>query len=139
MDSPLPRPAKKHVEHVRIRYGDTDQMGVVYYANYLRFFEIARAEWLRAYGVVYKEIEAAGALFPVTEAFVKYRQPARYDDLLAIECWPEKVQAASLRFAYVVRRDGMVLAEGHTGHACVDSGGRPRRFPPRVRAVLVEE
>src|SRR5437868_13289540 len=99
-----PAHAKTHVEAIRVRYGDTDQMGVVYYANYLRFFEVARAEWLRAYGLVYKQIEAAGALFPVIEAHVRYRSPARYDDLVAIACWPARVGAASLRFEYVVRR-----------------------------------
>ena len=125
------------MEVVRVRYGDTDQMGVVYYANYLRWFEVARAEWLRAHGLAYREIEASGALFPVTEAHVRYRQPARYDDDVAIECWPSAVRAASLRFEYRVRRGDELLAEGFTGHACIDAAGRPRRFPAAVRALLV--
>ena len=128
-----------HVERIRVRYGDTDQMGFVYYANYLRWFEVARAEWLRAHGLAYREIEASGAMFPVTEAHVRYRQPARYDDQVSLECWPTAVRAASLRFDYLVRRDGDLLAEGFTGHACVDGSGRPRRFPPAVRALLVGE
>jgi len=134
-------PPRVHEEPIRVRYGDTDQMGVVYYANYLRFFEIARGEWLRAAGLPYKEIEAEGALFPVIEARVRYRLPARYDDEIVVACHPSKVGAASLRFDYVVRRgrpDGVdILAEGHTDHACIDGRGRPRRMPPKVRALLV--
>ena len=135
-----------HVEPMRVRYGDTDQMGVVYYANYLRYFEVARAEWLRAGGLPYRVIEEEGALFPVVEAHVRYRSPARYDDDLAIACWPSRLGAASLRFDYVVRRvdpDGgapdRVLAEGYTEHACIDRSGKPTRFPPRVQKVLVGE
>ena len=125
------------MEKIRVRYGDTDQMGVVYYANYLRWFEVARAEWLRAHGLAYREIEASGALFPVTEAHVRYRQSARYDDEVSLECWPAAVRAASLRFEYRVLRGEELLADGFTGHACVDGSGKLRRFPPAVRALLV--
>jgi acyl-CoA thioester hydrolase len=128
-----------HRETIRVRYGDTDQMGVVYYANYLRWFEIARAEWLRAGGLAYKAIEEGGALFPVIEAHVRYRRPARYDDELTVECHPTKMGPATLRFEYVIRRGGeepLLLAEGWTDHACVDATGRPRRLPPHVRALL---
>lgn len=121
-----------------MRYGDTDQMGVVYYANYLRYFEVARGEWLRARGVVYKDLESEGALLPVVDAHVRYRAPARYDDLLHLACWPAHVGGASATFAYEVRRDGIVLAEGSTVHACVDPQGRVRRFPDRLRALLAD-
>ena len=126
-----------HTVTLRVTYGDTDQMGVVYYANYLRWFEAARGAWLRAHQLPYAEIEAMGALFPVTEAHVNYRQPARYDEEVAITCWPTQVRAASLRFEYHVRRGEALLAEGFTAHACIDRSGRPRRFPEGVRERLV--
>ena len=95
-------------------------MGVVYYANYLRYYEAARVEWLRAHDIPYKQIEEDGALFPVIEAHTRYRQPARFDDLLDIHCTLTKVGSASLRFEYVVRRDDTVLA----GFAAQDPGAR---------------
>ena len=130
-------PRLVHVENIRVRYGDTDQMGVVYYANYLRWFEVARAEWLRAHGITYREIEAMGVKFPVTEAHIHYRSSARYDDLVQLECWPSHVRGVSLRFEYRILRDGELLADGYSGHACLDDGGRLRRFPPEVRAMFV--
>src|SRR5438105_3963445 len=105
---------RRHRETVRVRYADTDQMGVVYYANYLRYFEVARAEWLREGGLPYRAVEEEGAMLPVIEAHVRYLAPARYDDLLAIDCGPSEVRHASARFAYEVRRDGRLLAEGWT-------------------------
>ena len=114
----------------RVLYGDTDQMGVVYYANYLRFFEGARNEWIRAHGITYAEIEAAGLLLPAIEAHLVYRRPARYDDLIEIDT---KVSATRvrLRFQYQVRRQGdpEILIEGFTTHAGVSKSGRPTRFP----------
>ena len=129
--------APRHTTRVRVCYGDTDQMGVVYYANYLRWFEAARSDWLRARGLPYSAIEAQGALFPVSEAHVVYRQPARYEDEVAVACWPSQVRAASLRFEYEVRRGDVLLADGYTAHACVDRNGRPRRFPAGVRERLL--
>lgn len=127
-----------HTAHVRVIYGDTDQMGVVYYANYLRYFEAARAEWLRAQGYDYRSFEKGGHFLPVIEAHVRYRAPARYDDLLAIDIHPIEPRAASVRFEYTLRRDGEseALAEGYTVHACVGREGRPCRFPPEILALL---
>jgi acyl-CoA thioester hydrolase len=137
-DAPPPLPHfGVHTTTVRVRYGDTDQMQVVYYANYLRFFEAARIEWLRAHGLPYKEIEAAGALFPVIEAHLRYRLPARFDDELGIECWPSHVRSASLRFQYRVVRGDELLCDGFTAHACIDTSGRPRRFPDSIRARIL--
>jgi acyl-CoA thioester hydrolase len=113
-------------------------MGVVYYANYLRLFEIGRAEWLRAQGRSYRDIEAAGVMLPVVEAHASYRLPARYDDLLAIEAAPDDLRAASVRFTYTIRRidDGALLADGWTRHACMNREGRAFRWPPDVAALL---
>ena len=127
-----------HVEKLRVRYADTDQMGVVYYANYLRYFEAARTEYLRAKKFSYRDLEADGSLIPVIEAHVRYRLPARFDDELEIETWLSKVGSASVRFEYLVRRGADLLAEGWSVHACIGRDGKAKRFPETLRAVLVE-
>ncbi len=115
---------------IRVIYGDTDQMGVVYYANYLRFFEAARNEFIRAKGLRYRDFEAEhGLLLPVVEAAVHYRQPARYDDLVTVEISLTEARRASARFGYRVLRGEELLATGHTVHACVDLDGRVQRMP----------
>jgi acyl-CoA thioester hydrolase len=116
---------------LRVIYGDTDQMGVAYYANYLRWFEAGRNEYIRARGLTYREVEERFRLMlPVVEAQVSYRAPARYDDLIAIETSVAEVKRASARFAYRIVRGDDVLATGHTVHACVDLEGRVKRMPP---------
>jgi acyl-CoA thioester hydrolase len=120
---------------IRVIYGDTDQMGFVYYANYLRFFESGRNEYLRAKGVPYREVEAdLGIRLPVVEAALQYKLPARYDDLLVVETVLAQVRRASARFEYVVRRGEERLVTGHTVHACIDASGSIQRMP----AVLLE-
>jgi acyl-CoA thioester hydrolase len=122
---------------IRVIYGDTDQMGVVYYANYLRFFEAARNEFIRAKGLRYRDFEREfGLMLPVVDASVKYKQPARYDDLLTVEIALAEVRRASARFEYRVVRDGVLLATGHTVHACVDLEGRVQRMPKDLLARL---
>jgi acyl-CoA thioester hydrolase len=131
----------------RVIYGDTDQMGVVYYATYLRFFEGARNEWIRALGITYRDIEQAGIMLPVYEAAVQYLKPAKYDDLLEIHIVSTHTRV-KIRFEYKVHRvaggagfagDGRspkgevsgddVLALGHTVHVCIGKEGRPTRAP----------
>jgi acyl-CoA thioester hydrolase len=115
---------------VRVIYGDTDQMGVVYYANYLRYFEAARNEYLRARGVPYRELEGElGIALPVVEAHVEYKQPARYDDLLVVETVLAKLGRASVRLEYRVLRGEALLAVGHTVHACLDRAGKITKLP----------
>ncbi|HET7753535.1 MAG TPA: thioesterase family protein [Anaeromyxobacteraceae bacterium] len=115
---------------IRVIYGDTDQMGVVYYANYLRYFEAARNEFIRAKGMRYRDFEAEYALrLPVVEAQVSYKQPARYDDLITVEITLAEARRASARFDYRILREDAVLATGHTLHACVDLDGRVQRMP----------
>ena len=124
---------------IRVIYGDTDQMGVVYYGNYLRFFEAARNEWLRARGVRWRDIEAEHAIYlPVAEAKVNYKRPARYDDAIAVETRLGELGLVSLRFDYRVMRDQEVLALGHTIHACVSRDGDIREFPQALLARLRE-
>jgi acyl-CoA thioester hydrolase len=115
---------------IRVIYADTDQMGVVYYANYLRFFEAGRNEYLRDKGFPYRRVEAELSVqLPVVEAQVHYRQPARYDDLLVIETAITKLGRASARFEYRVMRGEELIATGHTVHACIDRQGRVQRLP----------
>ncbi len=120
----------------RVIYGDTDGMGVVYYGNYMRFFEIARNELVRARGGLYRELEAEGFFLPVTDVEARYRQPARYDDVLHLAVRTEELGVARVRFAYRITRatDGALLVTGATTHACVArETGRPVRLPEAVR------
>lgn len=123
----------------RVLYGDTDQMGVVYYANYLRFAELGRNEFIRARGMPYREIEQKFRIhLPVVEAQLKYAQPARYDDLLRIETEVTDVKRVSLKFVYRIVRaaDEALLVSGHTVHACITFEGKPTRLPEEVVALL---
>ena len=118
---------------IRVIYGDTDQMGVVYYGNYLRYFEAARNEFIRAKGLRYRDFEAQYALrLPVIEAQVSYKQPARYDDLIAVEITLAEARRASARFDYRILRDDVLLVTGYTMHACVDLAGKVQRMPAEL-------
>jgi acyl-CoA thioester hydrolase len=118
---------------VRVIYGDTDQMGVVYYANYLRYFEAARNEFIRAKGLRYRDFEASyGLRLPVAEAGVTYRSPARYDDVITVEIALAEARRASARFGYRILRGDELLATGFTVHACIDLEGRVQRMPKEL-------
>lgn len=118
-------PRKTHRFTLRVRYADVDAMGYAYYAHYLRWFEIGRTEFLRDLGTTYREVEEGGVLFPVTEAYVKYLSPVRYDELIEIRTRVAFVKRASLKLEYEVAdaETGTVHARGHTVHAAVDAGG----------------
>lgn len=121
----------KNVTSYRVIYGDTDQMGVVYYANYLRWFEKGRAEWLRQIGLPYSEIERQGFHFPVAEVSCHYSHPARYDEIVKIETELAELGRATLTFNYRITRetDDVLLATGSTKHACIDHAGHVARIP----------
>ncbi len=123
---------------LRVIYGDTDQMGVVYYANYFRFFEFARSEYFRARGGSYVDVEKGGHRLPVFEASCSYKAPARYDDLLIIKVKITELRRASLVFEYDIRKEGApaILVTGSTSHACINFDGRPTAFPEDVIALL---
>lgn len=123
---------------VRVRYAETDRMGVVYYANYLVWFEVGRTEWLRTTGWSYREMEKDGISLPVIEVQCEYLQPARYDDEIEIRTRAAILTPVRIRFDYEVVRvgDETVTASGHTVHAALDTNGRPCRLPPRVREML---
>jgi acyl-CoA thioester hydrolase len=118
----------------------TDQMGVVYYANYFVWFEVGRTDLLRRAGWSYRELEGEGFSLPVVEAHCEYRQPARYDDAVEIRTSGRLLSPVRVRFDYeVVRSDGeAVLASGHTVHASLDTSLRPRRLPDRLLRLLEE-
>jgi acyl-CoA thioester hydrolase len=123
---------------VRVRYAETDKMGVVYYANYLVWFEVGRTDWLRETGWSYREMEVDGLALPVIEAHCEYRQSAKYDDEIEVRTRASKASAVRIQFDYeVVRRaDGVVIATGHTVHATIDRQGRPVRLPDRVKDLF---
>lgn len=130
----------KIVTSDRVIYGDTDQMGVVYYANYLRWFEKGRSEFLRQIGLPYKTIEEQGFHFPVTEVSCRYFRSARYDDVITIATQLSSVGRATLNFDYTISREGdsASLALGSTKHACVDADGRIKRIPSTVVQLLAK-
>ncbi len=135
-----PAKAAQHqsVTTVRVRYAETDRMGVVYYANYLVWFEVARAELLRSLGWTYREMEESGVFLPVIEAHCEYRRSARYDDEVEIQTTGLVVSPVRMNFEYQVSVKGKpgVVAVGHTTHAATGPDGRPCRLPARVREVF---
>lgn len=126
---PVPAP-------IRVTYGDTDAMGQAYYGNYLRWFEIGRAEWFRAGGMTYREVERGGLFLPVLEAHCAYRKPAFYDDLLTIATTFKFSGPARLRFDYEILRQEEILAVGYTVHACVSRERKVLKPPDYLKAVL---
>src|SRR5687768_6188494 len=124
--------------NLRVRYSETDKMGVVYHANYFMWFEIGRCELLRTVGRSYKEMEAAGIGLPVIEAHCKYKTPARYDDELQVVTRGRLLSRARVEFSYEILRpsDGAVNAVGTTMHAAINADGRPCRLPDYILDLL---
>jgi len=129
---------QKNLAFYRVIYGDTDQMGVVYYANYLRWFEMGRTELLREIGLPYTSVEEKGLRFPVIEVSCRYHRPARYDDSITIETSLTDMSRATPTFSYRLARkeDGVLIASGWTKHACVDQDGEVTKISPDVEAAL---
>ncbi len=126
------------VASLRVRYAETDQMGVVYYAHYFVWFEVARAEVLRALGGTYRAMEDAGVFLPVIEAECHYRRPARYDDEVEVRATGRLVSPVRVEFQYevFVKGESEPRASGRTVHAATDRAGRPCRLPDRVREAF---
>ena len=124
------------VSQVRVRYAETDQMGVAYHGNYLAWFEVGRTDLLRQTGLTYRELEQQDLRLPVIEVQVRYLKPALYDDVIEIRTELASLSGARVAFDYQVWRDGDELARGATAHAAVDAGGRPRRLPEALRRAL---
>ena len=140
MTSPAPENilGERHETLVRVRYAETDKMGVVYYANYFVWFEVARADLLRSLGWTYREMELAGVALPVIEATCQYHRPSRYDDEMEVRTEGRILSPVRMEFTYeVVRReDKEISASGRTIHAALDPAGRPCRLPDRIRQVF---
>ncbi|MDE2490821.1 MAG: YbgC/FadM family acyl-CoA thioesterase [Elusimicrobia bacterium] len=135
------RPKGRHSEfEVRVSYADTDKLGVIYYANYLKYFEQGRTELLRGLGVRYRDLEIRRKLFlPAVEARVQYLAPSRYDDLLTVRTWIAELGRASVRFECdVIDKDlgGKVVARGYSRHAVVNDLWRSARIPSDLRVLL---
>jgi len=120
----------KHTFSIRVRYADTDKMGVVYNGNYLKFFEIGRTELMRAFGLPYTEVEEAGYLLPLTESYVKYIAGAKYDDVLDIEARTEWYGGVRLKFDYIITCNSKIIASGYTEHVFVNSISMKPVKPP---------
>jgi len=127
-----------HETELRVRYEETDQMGVVYYSNYLVWFEVSRAEYIRSLGTSYKEFERHGVNIVVAEAYCKYELPARYDDIIIIRTNLTEVRSRSLKYTYKVLRkvDRKLLASGYTAHVFVGRNGKPVKIPRWVLGYI---
>lgn len=131
-----------YLHRLKVRYSETDQMGVVHHANHLAYLEEARTEYMADLGVPYREIEAAGVGLPVRRVDLRYRNPAFYEDVLEVEVAVERLRGASLTFRYHVRRpaDGAAICDGTVELACVDLATRaPRLLPEELRGRIVAQ
>lgn len=130
----------KNETKIRVRYGETDQMGVVYHANYATYFEVGRTEWLRQYGITYKSMEDTGIMLPVISLEIKYKNPAKYDDELTVVTSIKNLPRARIEFDYeLVNASGELLATGNTVLVFVDmKRNRPTRCPDYLIKKLTE-
>ena len=118
---------------IRVRYAETDQMGLLHHANYLVYFEQGRTELLRSQGVTYRDIEAQGFYLVLTKLQVRYRSPAFYDDLLTLRTTIVRTTLVKIEHQYELRRDGVLLADGQTTLGCVDQQGKVQPLPDSLR------
>jgi acyl-CoA thioester hydrolase len=122
---------------IRVRYGETDQMGVVYHANYAQYFEVGRTEWLRQFGVTYKQMEESGIMLPVISLNINYKNSAHYDDLLKVKTRLKKMPMASIEFEYELSGpEEKLLANGTTVLAFIDM---QRKRPTRCPQYLLDQ
>lgn len=134
----MPSRPKESLYLHRVSYGETDAMGVLYYAEYLHIFERSRGQFIRELGMSYAEVELRGIFLPVREAACRYRASARYDEVIAVRVGLHELRHASMTFSYelVNQQTNILLATGMTEHACVEGTGKPVRVPPWFRELL---
>ena len=122
---------QSHTLEFRVRYGETDQMGYVYYGNYAQYFEMGRVEWLRNLGVSYKEMEKEGIMLPVLNLNVNYLQPAKYDNLLKLKTTLKKIPTVKIEFDYeILNEENKILTTGYTSLVFIDiKKNKPTRCP----------
>jgi acyl-CoA thioester hydrolase len=137
-ESPGQAPAVSSTE-VRVRYGETDQMGVAHHSHYIVWCELARTDHMRSLGVRYRDLEDQGLRLPVVEAHLRYRAPARYDDPVRVRCWVRDVSSRRVEFGYAVEHgeSGRLLATAKTALIAVDSSHALTTIPAAVRHKLV--
>ncbi len=129
-------PIKKHETQIRVRYQETDNMGVVYYANYLVWFEVARTEYLRREELSYRKMEEDGMYLMVASASCQYKSPARYDDVVKVETWIPEIKNSSLKFEYKISLGERLIATGESVHVFTNKSGRPLRVPEEIRGLI---
>jgi acyl-CoA thioester hydrolase len=125
-------------ERIRVRYGETDQMGHAYYANYLYWFEQGRGAWCRDRGFTYKSLEEMGLMLPVVEAHIRYKGEVKYDDWVTIRVWLDEIKRAAMLFRYEVLNEttGKIVTEGHTWHVMMGDQRKAITIPPAIREML---
>ena len=130
--------SEKNLTEIRVLYADTDAMGIVYHTNYIKWFEIGRAELFRQTGVTHSRMQGFAFYLPVTRAFCHYLFPARYDQVVLLETEMAYLKKVSMKFIYVIRdqEKGRILAEGYTVHGCTDKEGRIIRIPEEIATDL---
>jgi len=123
----------------RVRYAETDAMGIVHHSSYIVWFEEGRSHYMRQVGFPYSRVERLGYYFTVVEVHARYVKPARYDEKVIVDTWISELKSRGLTFSYRVRRsaDGMTLAEGYSRHVCITHDGKTTRIPDELRALLI--
>ena len=121
---------------IRVRYADTDQMGIVYYGNYPAFFEVGRSEYMRQKGYPYRDVEEMGYYFVVVGLEAKYYGNATYDDVIVVKTRVTELKSRGITFHYVVTREGVLVVEGTTKHICVNSDKKPVTIPQKIIEIF---
>ena len=134
--TPSPEDRNTSIVRARVLYADTDKMGIVYHANYFRWFEAGRGCYMRRRGRPYSVTESGGVQLPLVEAGITYHRPARYEQILDIRTWVSDIRSVQLTFSYEIEHAGEVLVRGFTRHAAINSEGRPTRIPAEVVDTL---
>lgn len=126
---------------VRVRYSETDRMGYVYHVNYLEYFELARAEWVRDFWKPYRQIEDDGYMLVVIDAHINYHRPVFYDELIDVEAELKEWGRSRLAFGYSISKPGSneIICTGNTGHCFVDNKGKPCRMPEELSLLLMKK
>jgi acyl-CoA thioester hydrolase len=125
---------------IRVRYAETDQMGIAYYANYLVWFEVGRTEFCREKGFCYADLEALGYRLVVTDVHCRYRNAARYDEAITVRTWLKGMNRRMITFGYQILRKEKeeMIAEGETRHLCLDSNGTPKTLPQQFYDIFAK-
>ncbi len=131
--------SKIHTTEIKVRYAETDNMGIVYYANYLVWFEVGRTEYLLSQGLDYRDVEKQGLFMAVVEANCVYKAPARYGEVILVSTQPTRVRNSTVRFEYKIFRkeDHLLLATGFTTHVLISKDLKPHKIPEKLRNLLV--